>query len=82
MDPETSASVGPKAVAAGRLGRCAQELQLYERPSDRQIAETWVSWDTFGLALQVGLVFLPVSALDGATGGDGAAAPVQRGRPH
>lgn len=38
---------------------------------DGQIAETWVSWDTFGIAQQVGLVLLPVAALgewEGAPG--------------
>jgi predicted ester cyclase len=47
-----------------------------------QIAETWVSWDAFGLALQVGLVLLPVSALGGEAGWEGAPGPHQRGRPH
>jgi steroid delta-isomerase-like uncharacterized protein len=49
---------------------------------DGQIVETWVSWDTFGLAMQVGLVVVPVVALGGADGWDAAPVPVHRGRPH
>jgi steroid delta-isomerase-like uncharacterized protein len=49
------------------------------RVVDRQITETWVSWDTFGVAQQIGLVLLPVSVLR-----DWEAAPRDeiRGRPH
>jgi steroid delta-isomerase-like uncharacterized protein len=52
------------------------------RFADRQLAETWVSLDTFGLALQVGLIFVPVSALDGADGWEGAPAQEQPGKPY
>jgi steroid delta-isomerase-like uncharacterized protein len=52
------------------------------RISGGQIAETWVSWDSFGLAMQVGLVLLPVAALGGEAGWEGALGPDQPGRPH
>jgi steroid delta-isomerase-like uncharacterized protein len=68
--------------AAGTERAVATTGIAVHRVDDGQIAETWVSWDTFGLALQVGLVLLPVSALGGEAGWEGAAAPVQRGRPH
>jgi steroid delta-isomerase-like uncharacterized protein len=48
------------------------------RLAEDQIAETWLSWDTFGLAQQVGLFLVPKSAL-----GDweGAPSPDQHGKP-
>jgi steroid delta-isomerase-like uncharacterized protein len=48
---------------------------------DGQIGETWVSWDALDLAMQVGLVVVPVAALGGADGWEGASSPEQRGRP-
>ena len=43
------------------------------RIADDQIAETWLSWDTFGLAQQLGLFLVPESALgdwEGAPAGE------------
>jgi steroid delta-isomerase-like uncharacterized protein len=47
------------------------------RVVDRQIAETWISWDTFDLALHVGLVMVPISTLDweGAPSGERSMQP-------
>jgi steroid delta-isomerase-like uncharacterized protein len=36
---------------------------------DGRIGETWVWWDTYGLALRLGLAVVPVSALDGGNWG-------------
>jgi steroid delta-isomerase-like uncharacterized protein len=47
-----------------------------------QVAETWVGWDTFDLAQQIGLVLLPVSALGGSDGWEGAPAQTQPGEPY
>jgi hypothetical protein len=52
------------------------------RVVDRQIAETWVSWDTLDLALHVGLVLVPVSALDGGDGWESAPIGERPGHPH
>jgi steroid delta-isomerase-like uncharacterized protein len=52
------------------------------RVVDGRIAETWVSRDGLGLAMQVGLVVVPVAALGGADGWDAAPEPIQRGRPY
>jgi steroid delta-isomerase-like uncharacterized protein len=51
------------------------------RVVDRQIAETWVSWDTLDLAWQVGLVLVPVSALGGDDGWEGAPSDARPGHP-
>jgi steroid delta-isomerase-like uncharacterized protein len=40
-----------------------------------QIAETWLSWDAFGLARQVGLFLLPESALGAWEGAPGGGSP-------
>ncbi len=49
------------------------------RVAYRQIVETWVSWDTYGLAQQVGLFLLPAPA-DGSW--DGAPGSTRPGQPH
>ena len=51
------------------------------RVADAQIAETWASWDTFGLAQQVGLFLVPATALGGGDGWEGAPSPDQHGKP-
>ena len=49
------------------------------RIADDQIAETWLSWDTFGLAQRLGLFLVPEAAL-----GDweGAPGPERPGKPY
>jgi steroid delta-isomerase-like uncharacterized protein len=70
-------------LGAKGTGRAVEMTGIaVHRVADRQIAETWVSWDTFGLALQVGLVLVPVSALGGDDGWEGAPSPDQPGEPH
>jgi hypothetical protein len=44
---------------------------------DRQIAETWVGWDTLDLAWQVGLVVVPIPTVDWV----GAPSGERTGRP-
>jgi len=67
--------------AAGTARAVAVSGIAVHRVGGGRIAETWVSWDAFGLALQVGLAVMPVAALGGAQGADAAAPPIQRGRP-
>jgi steroid delta-isomerase-like uncharacterized protein len=52
------------------------------RVVDGRIAETWVNWDALGLAMQVGLVVVPVAALGDEDGWEGAPGPTTRGRPY
>ena len=47
------------------------------RLAHRMIAETWVAWDTFGLAQQVGLFLVPARALGDWEGAPGGAPPGQ-----
>jgi steroid delta-isomerase-like uncharacterized protein len=49
------------------------------RVADGQITETWVNWDSFGVAQQVGLVLVPVSALGEWEGAPGRERP---GKPY
>lgn len=49
------------------------------RIADDQIAETWLSWDTFGLAQQLGLFLVPESALGDWEGAPGQERP---GKPY
>jgi steroid delta-isomerase-like uncharacterized protein len=45
------------------------------RVAHRQVAETWVSWDAYGVAEQVGLFLLPAPA-DGWEGAPGRTQPI------
>jgi len=49
------------------------------RIADAQIAETWLNWDTFGVAQQVGLFMVPLSALGEW---EGAPGPKRSGERH
>jgi steroid delta-isomerase-like uncharacterized protein len=49
------------------------------RIADGQIAETWIWWDTFGVARQVGLVLVSSAAL---AEDEGAMGPLRPGQPY
>ncbi|HEY7036653.1 MAG TPA: ester cyclase [Thermomicrobiales bacterium] len=56
---------GPYLGAAG-TGRVVEVTGVaIHRLVDGRIAETWVWWDTYGLALRIGLVVVPIADLDG-----------------
>jgi predicted ester cyclase len=56
---------GPLLGAAG-TGRAVEVTGVaVHRLVDGRIAETWVWWDAYGLALRLGLPVVPVAALDG-----------------
>ncbi len=50
------------------------------RLAHRQIAETWVSWDAYGLAQQLGLSLVSIRGSDD-DGGAGGPAPERPGKP-
>jgi hypothetical protein len=52
------------------------------RVANGRIMETWVEWDTFDLAMQIGLVVVPVSSLCESGCSDGAPHSSQPGRPY
>jgi steroid delta-isomerase-like uncharacterized protein len=59
--------LGPLLGAVG-TGRAVEVTGVaIHRFVDGRIAETWVWWDTYGLALKIGLAVVPISALDGGT---------------
>ena len=64
---------GPFLGAEGTGEAVAVTGVAVHRIADDQIAETWLSWDAFGLARQIGLFLVPESALgdwEGAPAGD------------
>ena len=69
-----------KVLGAEAIGRAVAVTGVaVHRVAHRQIAETWVSWDTHGLGQQVGLFLLP-APLDGSW--EGAPGPTRPGEPH
>jgi steroid delta-isomerase-like uncharacterized protein len=70
-------------LGAEGTGRAVEMTGIaVHRIAYRQIAETWASWDTFGMAQQVGLFLVPATALGGGDGWEGAPSPDQHGKPY